>query len=382
MTIGDYQEEGWWNDRPIRFQVAGAFYRSSMATVRELGVLAAAVYRQTQGQLRVLEPMAASGVRSLRYGLEAGADYLWVNDGNPALKPLLQGNLGRYFGREGLAHPLAYRVTSLRAEQIFALCVLKDDRYDLVDLDPFGSPQGYSVTALDALKPGGLLYVTATDGQILGGHAPEQCLERYGAYGRSFPCAQEQGLRIMVGHWLAAAQGRGWSLRPLLSTFTGQTFRVMLRLERRRQSLGSTYSFLGYCQGCGAYSRVSWRKLSRATCVHHDPPQPLTLSGPLWLGPLHDRSHVAALRALADQWGWSRAIVTLDAMAAEADLPPYHFSLGEVGRWGHQDPPPRDPFFATIRAAGYPVAALHWNPQRFKTDAPWPLCLALARAWA
>jgi len=41
--------------------------------------LAAAVYRQKIGQLRVLEVMAGSGVRSLRYWLESGADELWVN---------------------------------------------------------------------------------------------------------------------------------------------------------------------------------------------------------------------------------------------------------------------------------------------------------------
>ncbi|NJM56993.1 MAG: hypothetical protein HC857_05570, partial [Synechococcales cyanobacterium RU_4_20] len=32
----------------------------------------------------------------------------------------------------------------------------------------------------------------------------------------------------------------------------------------------------------------------------------------------------------------------LQLFAAEADLPPYHFPLGEIGRRGQMDPPKRD----------------------------------------
>lgn len=44
-----------------------AFYRAESAQGRDLAVLAAAVYKQQHGQLRVLDVMAGSGMRGARY---------------------------------------------------------------------------------------------------------------------------------------------------------------------------------------------------------------------------------------------------------------------------------------------------------------------------
>jgi hypothetical protein len=44
-----------------------AFYRAESAQGRDLAVLAAAVYRQQHGRLRVLDVMSGSGMRGARY---------------------------------------------------------------------------------------------------------------------------------------------------------------------------------------------------------------------------------------------------------------------------------------------------------------------------
>lgn len=51
----------------IRALPGGAFYRAQSAPARDLGVLAAALYRGRNGRLRVLDVMAGSGVRGMRY---------------------------------------------------------------------------------------------------------------------------------------------------------------------------------------------------------------------------------------------------------------------------------------------------------------------------
>ena len=76
-----------------RFEIGDAFYNPKSKLVRDLGVLAALVYKQQQGQLRVLEAMSGSGIRSLRYYLESNADFLWINEGNYQLNALLNRNL-------------------------------------------------------------------------------------------------------------------------------------------------------------------------------------------------------------------------------------------------------------------------------------------------
>ena len=75
------------------FVTGSAFYRSHSQTSRDLGVLAAAVYRSKIGRLRVLDTMTGCGLRSLRYALEAGADLVWANDADPEIHWVLRENL-------------------------------------------------------------------------------------------------------------------------------------------------------------------------------------------------------------------------------------------------------------------------------------------------
>ncbi|CAG0900448.1 unnamed protein product [Cyprideis torosa] len=53
--------------------------------------------------------------------------------------------------------------------------------FTVVDLDPYGTPAPFLDSAVQAVQPGGLLCVTATDMAILCGNAPEKCLSVYGA---------------------------------------------------------------------------------------------------------------------------------------------------------------------------------------------------------
>ena len=415
-------------EETLNFQVGSAFYRPQMRYVRDLGVLAAIVYRQEKGHLRVLEPMSGCGIRSLRYGLEAGADWIWANDGNPEIQEVLRSNLEQHLELEkkafhrnrknltvdgglqthpsrlkliaeknleqNLAQDLAQdydrfhpdpdqriQVTAWDAHKIFAHCILHQDEYDFVDMDGFGNLSAYLHLVWSAIKPGGFLYWTATDGQILGGHDPDRCLQRYGTYGRSFPCAQEQGLRIVLGSLAAAAQQLGIDIEPIFSTFTGQTFRTLIRRLPVGQNLGSftdRYGFLGYCHHCGEYQPVGWRTLGQVLCPWHNEPASLTLSGPLWLGSLHHSPTLQAMKTIAQTWNYDqndRLLKRLDLMIAETPFPPYHFSLGQLGKWAKSDPPNRDRFFESLRQQGFEATLLHWNPECFKTTAPWKTCL-------
>jgi tRNA (guanine26-N2/guanine27-N2)-dimethyltransferase len=365
-------------ERTVQFQTGSAFYRPQSRLVRDLGVLAAVEYKAQQGELRVLETMSGCGVRSLRYGLEAQADWLWVNDGNSELATLLETNLK-------LLPSHQYRISSQDASQVLAQCLVDRDRYDLVDIDGFGNPSHLLGMALGAVKVGGLVYLTATDGRSLTGHDPDLCLRRYGAYARSHPSCQEQGLRILIGRFLQEATARGFGLAPIFSFFTGQTFRILVQLLPQSTSIEQHYGFLGYCHGCGFYQTIAWRKLGRALCPCCDSlqgsAQPLTLTGPMWLGKLHDRRFLAAILDRAQSWDWQDCITLLRCMIAEAEMPPYSFGLGEIGRRGKMDPPKRDRLLQALQEKGYLASPLHWNAQAIKTNADLQTCMHIAKSF-
>lgn len=359
-----------------RFTLGSAFFRPQAQTARELGLLAAAVQRQRTGQLRVLETMAGCGIRGLRYGLEAGADFVWSNDADPALLPTLQQNLAH---NQPDLDSDRHRLTYQGAVQLLSRCFVDQDFYDLVDVDAFGNPSAFIAPALGAVKVGGLIYLTGSDGRSLTGHAPENALKTYGFFPRSHPSCQEQGLRLLIGSLWQAAAMRGFGLEPIFSHFGIQTYRVMVRLLPRPQS-SSHYAFLGHCHSCGEYKTVSWRKLSRAVCAQDG--LPLTLSGPLWLGALHRVEFVRQMAEVVNILPSDRQPILQDLLqlfAAEADLPPYHFPLGEIGRRGQMDPPKRDRLIAALQAQGHRASATHLCAQALKTDATLQTCIHLSR---
>ena len=354
------------------FSVGSAFYRPQSAIARDLAILAATIYRQRHGRLRVLDAMTGCGVRPLRYGLEAGADWVWANEGNPDLADLLNQNLAAL-------PPDTYRLTHQDANQIFLSCYQQRDFYDLVDIDNFGGPAPYVSSGLWATRLGGLLYLTSTDGRATSGHDSERSLRTYGACARSHPAVHEQGLRLIIGHAAQVAAARGLGVEPVFSLFTGQVHRVMVRLVSKPTLSEETYGFLAYCHGCGHFQTVNWRHLGRLSCRCGTGDSPV-VSGPLWLGSLHDRFTLAAMTILADDWGWRSQAKLLTIMAQETDLPPYYYPLGEIGRRGQMDIPNRDRLIAALQAQGYRAAIPSMDWQGVKTDASFERCVAIAQS--
>ena len=167
---------------------------------------------------------------------------------------------------------------------------------------------------------------------------------------------------------------------------------MMVRVSRQasESKLGrwetEKYGFLGYCHCCGQFQTVRWKKLGRAACVcgTHDS---ISMSGPMWLGPLHSTSELEAMRKVAvkraltdpqpEQWIKCQSLI--ETMQAESDLPPYHYRLAEIGRRGKMDIPPRNMLIEQLHQAGFLATKTHISTQAIKTNAPIATCISLSR---
>lgn len=354
-----------------KFQIGKAFYRQASQVTRDLGVLAARLYKSDTGSLRVIDAMTGCGVRTLRYWLECGADWIWANDSNPEMRSIIEDNL-----RDAIATQRC-QVTYTDANRLFFDCYNRRDYYDLVDVDSFGSAASYLSTAIKATKIGGLLYLTSTDGRTATGHSPETSLSAYGAYARCHPASQEQALRLLIGGVQQAAASMGLGIEPIFSLFTGQTYRVMLKLHTKACVTSNNYGFLGYCNHCGDYQTVSWRKLGKTSCLHDE--TSLILSGPMWLGQLHCAKQLRRMQSLARELRWLQRVDLLAIMESEADFPPYFYTLREIGRRGKMDLPKRSHLIEALQAQGYRATTTHINAQAIKTDADMATCITIGR---
>lgn len=92
-----------------------------------------------------------------------------------------------------------------------------EDRFLVVDIDPYGSPAPFIDAAVQCLHDGGLLLVTCTDMAILCGNHPETCYAKYGSMSLKFPPCHEQALRIVLRTIESHANKYGRYIVPLLS---------------------------------------------------------------------------------------------------------------------------------------------------------------------
>lgn len=377
------QQEG-----KAHFSTGDAFFRSSSRMGRDLAILAAIVYKSRYGQLRVIDAMTGCGVRPLRYLLEAEANAVWANEGNGDLRSLVQSNLS-----QGLSDRLVARckITHQDANALFFDCHARQDFYDLIDIDSFGSPMPTLSTALWAVKIGGLLYLTSTDGRATSGRATERSLQSYGAYARAHPAVHEQGLRLLLGTAMQQAAAKGLCAEPVFSLYNGEVNRVMVRITRGAWPT-ARYGFLAYCHSCGQFQTVAWKRLGKVDCDCRSASAPV-VSGPMWLGPLHSKTWLAEMSNIAAQksakhepaksqperMAWGNCSALLARMQNEIDLPPYFYPMADIGRRGKMDIPPMLDLVERLRQQGFSADWTHIDEQAIKTDAPFSVCLTSAR---
>ncbi|PON86549.1 tRNA methyltransferase, Trm [Trema orientale] len=377
----EYQSE-----RGLEFETGESFFRHESATGRDLGVLAAALYRRCKGKLRVLDGLCGCGVRSLRYLVEAEADFVWANDANDECRDVICRNLSKV--ARGSENEPRWTVTHTDANRVMTECYLQRDFFDLIDIDSFGSDSTFLRSAINALRFDGLLYVTSTDGYSSGGHRPHHSLAAYGAYIRPLPYSNEIGLRMLIGGAVREASVLGYRVDPLFSYYSyhGPVFRVMLRVKRGKLPDNRHYSFISHCHQCGNSQTFSWDELGQIGCSCGNT-KSIIVSGPLWTGLLHDASYLTDMLNLAKEWGWAGGGTEtaleklLKQMVDESDprLPFGFIKLDEVASRAKVNSPPLRIMMNAIQKEGYAVSRSHISFNAIKTNCPMTVCIRIAK---
>lgn len=72
------------------------------------------------------------------------------------------------------------------------------NKFDVIDLDPYGCPSMFLDAAVQAVSDGGMLLVTATDMAVLCGNCPETCYTKYGSVSLRVKACHEM---VRFGSW-------------------------------------------------------------------------------------------------------------------------------------------------------------------------------------
>ena len=132
------------------------FYNPEMKTLRDVSVLFLKAI--STKRKRVLDATAATGVRAIRYALEAGAKDVTLLDINARAARVAKKNVG--------FNHLKFEVLNLSIQEF---ANTHRGSFEIIDLDPFGSPSPDVYDIMKLCWDGTILMITATDTAVLCG---------------------------------------------------------------------------------------------------------------------------------------------------------------------------------------------------------------------
>ncbi|MFP4524332.1 MAG: tRNA (guanine(26)-N(2))-dimethyltransferase [Candidatus Woesearchaeota archaeon] len=309
------------------------FYNPVMAFNRTLSVIL--LKSLGKAGLRVCDPMAGSGVRSLRFLKELPPGViseLVVND-------LSRGFIGRFEENARLSGVELKEGVAVENREASSL-LLGSRGFDYVDVDPFGSPNPFLDAAVRKVHRGGVLAVTATDTAPLCGTYPKACRRKYWATPRRDVLMHEAGLRILVRKCQLVAAQYDKALTPILAYSKDHYFRVFFGVAQGKQRVDKILDDHGF----------------------------LGDAGPLWLGPLGDKRLLARMSLVAED-SYPDAKGFLDTLAAEAALDvPGFFDVHEAARKLKSNPPRMEDVLGWLHEAGFRAVRTHISGTGVRAD--------------
>ncbi|MEM2915258.1 MAG: tRNA (guanine(10)-N(2))-dimethyltransferase [Candidatus Bathyarchaeia archaeon] len=348
---------------------APVFYNPKMELNRDLAVaFLQCLQRKLKRELNVCEPLTGCGVRGARFASEVkGLKKIVINDINPKASALAKLNVKKF---------KIVEVHNKDANMLLAEFSNPKQRFDYIDIDPFGSPVPYIPYALKALRRDGVLAVTATDMAPLCGVHSKACFRHYGVKPLRTEYCHELAVRILCSFTATTAAKNDLAVKPLLCHSTDHYIRAYIQISKGAEKADESLNQLGYLYHC-------FKCLNRKT-VHEPFPSigmiceycgtQMDFAGPLWLGDLHDRDTVKKVIgevSLHETLGQKKRVEKiLQVILREIRAPQTYYVLNHFCDFINVSTPPYIEVLKKIRTQGYTAVPTHFNSLGIKTDMP------------
>jgi len=333
---------------------------------RDIGVLLVKSYFRGSG-IRICDPMTASGVRAIRYASECpNVESVSASDVDPT-----SVNFANHMIE---LNNLTERITVSEADATSLMQSNTEARFDLVDLDPFGSPSPFFESALRCTAEDGILAATATDMAPLTGSRPAACFRKYGIVATRTEFEKETAIRVLAA-CLSLASGRlELGVKVVFSHASDHYARLYVQVNKGRPAANNSMKNLGFLEYCSQCLRRTTRRLfeeHESTCSNCG--SKIRVIGPLWIEKLWDPQLVGRMISNAATITSSRLSDVqnlLDHISGEADAPPFYHRVDRIAHNLRTNPPPVRNLVTALRSLGYIGTLTHFHSNAFRTNAP------------
>jgi tRNA (guanine26-N2/guanine27-N2)-dimethyltransferase len=254
------------------------FYNPVMESNRNISILL--LNSITNKQMTIADPLAGSGIRSLRFLKELKRNKikeLVVND--------YKDNFIKIFNNNLKLNNIKTNVNVSNQEA--SLFLLNNQGFDYIEIDPFGSPNPFLPAAIARISRNGILSVTATDTAALTGTYPKVTKRKYWSTSSKNYMMHELGLRILIRKVQLQGIQFDKALIPILSYHKDHYFRVYFRSEKGKEKCDQLIKE-------HQYFLFNPKTLEFETS-NYNQKEGYQFMGPLWTGKLFDKKLVTKM---------------------------------------------------------------------------------------
>jgi tRNA (guanine26-N2/guanine27-N2)-dimethyltransferase len=349
---------------------APVFYNPVMEFNRDLTVLVFRAYQRiVNHEISICEPFTSQGIRGIRFAVEVdGVIKVLLSDISTTALELAKYNveLNKLENIISLKHKDANCILSSNA--------LPKKRFDIIDIDPFGTPVPYLDSALRALKNNGLLAATATDLAPLCGVHSKACVRKYGGKPQRTEYCHELAVRLLAGCIASVGARHDIGIRILFSHSTDHYIRIYAQIgygcQKGDESLKNT-GYILHCFNC------LHREISRHIFGKGDLcPEcgfKMEHAGPLWTGSISDSTFIDQVIQENHKTAFKNsAKITklLTLIKNEAAAPATYHVIDKLSGKLKLPGPSVQSVLTGIKECGYEAVPTHFNTRGIKTDAP------------
>jgi len=350
---------------------APVFYNPVMELNRDISVLAFQAYQRLVGrEISVCDPLTGSGIRGLRFAAEVnGVKNVVVSDINERASKLARHNAHL----NGLHEVVA--VKHMAANCLLSCHDAPRRRFDIVDIDPFGSPVPYLDSAVRAIRNKGLLAATATDLAPLCGVHAKACLRKYGGKPLRTEYCHELAVRLLAGCMARVAAKQNVGVRVVFSHSLDHYIRVYAQIDYGAKKADASVKSLGYVLHCfNCFHRETAKTLS-ATFFEKCPEcgSKMSWAGPLWLEKIFDPQFCDAIAQESRRTAFrnSGRITKLLSLAKdEAEAPATYYVIDKISNKHSSPVPSVTAMLKILHDNGFEAAQTHFNSRGVRTNAP------------
>ena len=366
---------------------APVFYNSRMELNRDISILALQTFQEEiRREVNICDVFGGSGIRAIRYKKEInGVGKVFVND------------ISSLAVEQSRSNAIANNV-DIEIHQKEANIFLRENRgvFDVIDIDPFGTPSYFIDSASYSLKKDSLLCVTATDTSALCGTYKEPCIRKYNAKPYKSEYCHETGIRILAGFVaLTLAKYKKYIEDIKLSHSSEHYMRLYIKINKASaatdESLANNIGHIIHCKKCLFREAIT----GLTTSIPEICPvcgEKVIVAGPLWIGKLQNRDFINSMISKLNSEDLEgsedsedsdasdnsdkfvintekKVLKLLNSCLEESDAPVTFYDIHVICKNLKISAPKLDKVIDALKMEGFLAIKTHFNPIGIKSDA-------------